>query len=301
MKRSAEGAALPSHLRNWRDVGHYRCPECAVQFKKWGGCSEHWRQEHLDEKGELTAKECRLRSLSAATNVNKEQMELIKSDIAQRIAAAPVGEARFPVSVSATAHDLALLWELVTSIDLHCQIQGDACVIRTEPFDAPEGAKEDRLFLEDELLVQELGPMEGCMAKKRKKKKKHSFLKKVSEIVTNISLERSSQRAEARSQVQKQGATDFGLNRSCEMASSAQPFGLSDRPRGSRQMDNRPAWKTMGDRPSAPALPITSGKGFDMLRRLGWTQDTGLGRKSQGIIEPIAPRSQLHKKGIGSF
>jgi hypothetical protein len=271
-----------------------------VHFKKWGGCSEHWRQEHLDEKGELTAKECRLLSLRAATNLNEEQMELIKSDIAQRIASTPAGEARFQVIVSATAHDLALLWELVTSIDLHCQIQGDVCVIRTTPFDAPESIQEGRLFIEDDLLVQALGSMDGCMAKKRKKKKKQSFLKKVSKIITNISLERSSQRAEARFQVQKQEPSDFGLNRSREMSSSAQHLGLSDRPRGARQMDNRPGWKTKDDRPSAPALPITSGKGFDMLRRLGWTQHTGLGRKSQGIIVPIVPRSQLHKKGIGS-
>ena len=301
MKRSADVAIVPGHFRNWKDVGHYRCPECDAHFNKWSGCNEHWRILHSNDKGILTAKDCRLRWLSAATSVDGEEMDVIKGDIANRMAATPSGQIQFPVSPGATAHDMALLWELVTSIDLHCVIQGDICIIQSNPFEKPKGSEED------EILFEELSPildshLAGMSAgrKKKKKKKKNSFYKKVSEVVTEVSLERTSQRAKARTQVRKQSTETFECWNSYLEISGAEPSGLSDCPRGARQMDNRPAWKIRGERESDPAVPITSGKGFDMLKRLGWTQDTGLGRKSQGIVVPIEPRSQLNKKGIGS-
>jgi len=299
MKRSAD-TALQSNFRNWKDVGHYRCPECDAHFKKWSGCNDHWRLLHSNYYGELTAKDCRLRWLSAATGVDGEEMDIIKGDVANRMAATPSGGIQFPVSPCATAHDMALLWELVTSIDLHCTIQGDTCMIQAKPFEKPKSSEIDDILLED--LSPLLDSHLAGMSKGRKKNKKNSFYTKVSDIITQVSLERSSQRAEARSQVRKPRTGRNGSRDSySEATTSAELSVISDRPRGARHMDNRPAWKTRGDRESDPALPITSGKGFEMLKRLGWTQDTGLGRKSQGIVVPIEPRSQLNKKGIGSL
>jgi len=301
MKRSVDTALL-SNFHNWKDVGHYRCPECDAHFKKWSGCNEHWRLLHSNDYGELTAKDCRLRWLSAATSVDYEEMNVIKGDVANRMAATPSGEIQFPVSPCATAHDMALLWELVTSIDLHCIIQGDTCMIQANPFEKPKSSESDDILLNElsPLLDSHLAGM-STGRKKKKKKKKNSFYTKVSDIITEVSLERSSQRMEARSQVRKPRTGRNGSRDSHSEATSAQLSGLPDRPRGARHMDNRPAWITRGDRESDPALPITSGKGFEMLKRLGWTQDTGLGRKSQGIVVPIEPRSQLNKKGIGSL
>ena len=48
-----------------------------------------------------------------------------------------------------------------------------------------------------------------------------------------------------------------------------------------------------------PLLTLKGNKGYDMLVRLGWTKDTGLGRQGQGIIAPVAPASQMNRKGLG--
>lgn len=47
------------------------------------------------------------------------------------------------------------------------------------------------------------------------------------------------------------------------------------------------------------ALPKDN-KGFRMLRALGWTQDTGLGRRRDGRTEPVAIQSKRSRAGVGA-
>lgn len=45
-------------------------------------------------------------------------------------------------------------------------------------------------------------------------------------------------------------------------------------------------------------FPDGEGLGHHLLKKMGWTPGTGLGRHQQGIIEPLAPKSQLDTKGL---
>lgn len=39
--------------------------------------------------------------------------------------------------------------------------------------------------------------------------------------------------------------------------------------------------------PSSSKVLNESNRGFDMLKRMGWKQGTGLGRREDGIVEPV--------------
>ncbi|CAG9540469.1 unnamed protein product [Cercopithifilaria johnstoni] len=42
-----------------------------------------------------------------------------------------------------------------------------------------------------------------------------------------------------------------------------------------------------------------SNRGFDMLKRMGWKQGTGLGRREDGIIEPVIGEVRSNRAGLG--
>ncbi|VBB28405.1 unnamed protein product [Acanthocheilonema viteae] len=51
--------------------------------------------------------------------------------------------------------------------------------------------------------------------------------------------------------------------------------------------------------PSSSTMLNESNKGFDMLKRMGWKQGTGLGRREDGIIEPVISKVRPNKAGLG--
>jgi len=46
-------------------------------------------------------------------------------------------------------------------------------------------------------------------------------------------------------------------------------------------------------------IPITSGLGFNMLKRIGWKEGKGLGRKEQGRLNPLFLTKKYDRSGIG--
>lgn len=306
MSPSSDGSSddvLPAHLIRW-DRRDYCCPNCSMSFRKWGDCVKHRAAEHPCEPP-LTAKECRLLALRAATNMVPQETDALCVELAQRVASS--GDARFAVSNNATPDDLALLWELSTSIGLFCRIEGGDCVIRKTAFESPsfQFSAEDRALVED---VEGGGGETRRTKKRRKKKKKRTFLRAVSDAVSEISLDRTRERKKARCLLNRHkhdaahlegDGTDRGgfLNMSGGGGDAAQ---LTRRgvPRG---VDNRPAWLTSAPPPlSAPAMPITEGKGYEMLLRLGWTNGKGLGKSAQGICTPIEAAKRARRLGIGA-
>jgi hypothetical protein len=219
------------------------------------------------------------------------------------------------VSAGAALAELALLWELATAIGLFCRVEGAACVLRTTPFATPFAKHDDKGAGSDEALVRELascyndggagggGSGAGTSKRRKGKGKKRSFLKAVSEEVASISLDLARFKKEAREKGLPvyEGAAYLPGDNGRPPQSSAM--------RGERGVDNRPAWMTLRMQhqrtplpPSAPACPLGAGnKGFDMLLKLGWAVDSGLGKGRSGIVEPIALQSQTPwtKKGLG--
>jgi hypothetical protein len=253
---------------------------------------------------------CRLQNLREATGMTVEQTECISTELADRISASSGGEVRFVVEADATIYDLALLWQIATSIDLFCRIEENECVLQTTPFvDEESGIAVDEC---DDELLQMFCSEDGQSApqKKKQKKKKRAYLKSMPFTVSELSLDRSIQRREAK----------LAAKLLCErepprmFASTVDPKGL-DRyvdPKGlDRNVDNRPAWMALaagrraraftGPPPtSAPAKPLqANNKGFEMLRRLGWAVGSGLGTHEQGIVDPVEVNARAHRLGLG--
>lgn len=44
----------------------------------------------------------------------------------------------------------------------------------------------------------------------------------------------------------------------------------------------------------------SSNKGFQLLKKAGWTEGTGLGAYEQGRLEPIEPDVKKNKRGLGA-
>lgn len=52
---------------------------------------------------------------------------------------------------------------------------------------------------------------------------------------------------------------------------------------------------------AAPEQPIGAGTvGYRLLQQMGWTAGTGLGRKSQGPVDPIAVTQRKGREGLGA-
>ena len=307
-EREAGDIELPSHLVLWKLSG-YKCPSCSAIFSKWGQCSAHWREVHSSTEGELTAKDCRLRGLRAATGIDEVQTHNIAMEMIRLVSESDTGSVSFRVRSEATASELALFWEVATSIDLFCEVRGCRVFIQTEAFSGHLKIPHDT-SVEDALLAELEGSpelsSEGPKRTKKRKKKK-AFLREVSETVKEISVEQSATRAKARTAATESSSRKkFPRVSECSVQgawrgrvpSTINRSDASSRRSGPRGMDNRPAWQTMAP-PSAPALPITSGKGFEMLRRLGWNADSGLGKQEQGIRTPIEAHQQQFRKGLG--
>ena len=279
-------------------------------FKKWGVLASHRQAEHPGEE-RFGVKECRLRALRAATGMNEAQTAELQRELAARVASNLAaegaeknppycaGETRFLVSPSAAPAELALLWELATMIGLYCRLEGGHCVLRTTPFPACSAEDAEEVLDGAALRLSGLEPSAGNAAgrKRRRKTKKRSFLRAVSEQVVQISLDLAHERLEARQALAKAAHAPawHGEQPAARRRSSAAV--LADGPRG---IDNRPAWMALVP-PSAPARPLAAGnRGFQLLLKLGWAVGSGLGKSSQGTTEPIAPSTQMNRQGLGS-
>ncbi|KAK6109232.1 G-patch domain family protein [Brugia pahangi] len=51
--------------------------------------------------------------------------------------------------------------------------------------------------------------------------------------------------------------------------------------------------------PSSTKVLNESNRGFNMLQRMGWKQGTGLGRKEDGITEPVISEVRPNRAGLG--
>ncbi|CAO3597999.1 unnamed protein product [Absidia cylindrospora] len=62
--------------------------------------------------------------------------------------------------------------------------------------------------------------------------------------------------------------------------------------------------RTINNEPEPDAIDLQTpvqGKGYDMLRKMGWQSGQGVGMHQQGIVEPLAPKSTPYERaGLGA-
>jgi len=77
---------------------------------------------------------------------------------------------------------------------------------------------------------------------------------------------------------------------------------------GSKRKAKKEVWKAANPRPEVPVRVVqptkqgigSSNLGFKMLKSMGWSESSGLGKESQGITAPIEAKQHVRGAGIGA-
>ena len=300
----------------------YECPVCEQRFKKWNLCLAHW-QKRCRRPGEaaLSAQNCQLQQYRKRLGPGKGH------ELESRIQLAVTsllsdGTSELEVDLAGFCdHDLELLrsytWNCLRGLRSDRERQrGNECSQEQEQEQEHEQEPEHELRKQQGLqgLVWTwCGPCKISLAtgdnecngaatgSAQRPAEEDSTDKADERLIAELEAMGGGPRCDIPPHRKKKRRKKSGGRK------AGDDDGAEDEEEDELEREHRRASKgqslAVQAREAGEALakaPIREGKGFDLLRAMGWSEGTGLGVAGrQGRVNPISPPTQQHRGGLG--